>query len=98
MTDLERARQTINSVDKEMAELFEKRMEAVKLVAAYKQERGIPVDDFAREEEMIAKNSYISVNHLCKLFKTTLGTTVIKYIIGKRISQAKKYLKKGKIL
>ena len=31
MTDLERARQTINSVDKEMAELFEKRMEAVKL-------------------------------------------------------------------
>lgn len=45
--------------------------------------------------EMIAKNSYISVNHLCKLFKSTLGTTVMKYIIGKRISQAKKYLKKG---
>ena len=57
MTDLERARQTINSVDKEMAELFEKRMDAVKLVAAYKQERGLPVDDFAREEEMIARNA-----------------------------------------
>ena len=62
MTDLERARQTINSVDKEMAELFEKRMEAVKLVTAYKQERGLPVDDFAREEEMIAKNSTLLAN------------------------------------
>lgn len=46
--------------------------------------------------EKIAKCSYVSVNQLCKLFKSTLGTTVLKYIIGKRISQAKKYLKSGK--
>ncbi len=45
--------------------------------------------------EKIAKNSYISVNQLCKLFKSSLGTTVMKYIIGKRISQAKKCLKNG---
>ncbi len=45
--------------------------------------------------EMIAKNSYISVNRLCTLFKSSLGTTVTKYIIGKRISQAKKLLKSG---
>ena len=45
--------------------------------------------------ELIAKNSYISVNQLCRTFKTTLGTTVMKYIIGKRISQAKIYLKNG---
>ena len=57
MTDLEKARQIINSVDLQMAELFEKRMDAVKLVAKYKQERGLQVDDFAREEEMIAKNA-----------------------------------------
>ena len=57
MTDLEKARQIINSVDTQMAELFEKRMDAVKLVAAYKQARGLPVDDFAREEEMIARNA-----------------------------------------
>ena len=56
MTDLEKARQIINSVDTQMAELFRQRMDAVKLVAAYKQERGLPVDDFAREEEMIARN------------------------------------------
>ena len=45
--------------------------------------------------EQIAKNSYISVNQLCRTFKSTLGTTVMKYIIGKRISQAKIYLKNG---
>ncbi len=62
MTDLEKARQIINSVDTKMAELFEQRMEAVKLVATYKQERGIPIDDFAREEEMIARNSALLSN------------------------------------
>lgn len=45
--------------------------------------------------EEIAKNSYISVNQLCKLFKTHLGTTVLKYINAKRISEAKKLLKSG---
>lgn len=45
--------------------------------------------------ETIAKNSYISVNRLCILFKSSLGTTVTRYIIGKRISYAKKLLKSG---
>lgn len=45
--------------------------------------------------EIVAKNSYISVNHLSRLFKLTLGTTVNKYIIGKRISSAKKLLNNG---
>jgi AraC-like DNA-binding protein len=45
--------------------------------------------------DAIAKNSYISVNQLCKVFKATLGTTVTRYIIGKRISHAKKLLKSG---
>ncbi len=57
MTDLEKARQIINAVDREMSDLFEKRMDAAKLVAAYKKEHGLPVDDFTREEEMIARNS-----------------------------------------
>ena len=46
--------------------------------------------------EKIAKNSYISVNKLGKLFKTHLGTTVTKYIISRRITEAKKLLKNGK--
>ena len=56
MTDLERAREIINSVDKQMAELFEKRMDAAKIVAGYKKEHGLPIDDFAREQQIIEKN------------------------------------------
>ncbi len=56
MADLKAAREIINSVDKQMAELFEKRMDAVKMVAEYKKENGVPVEDLGREEEVILKN------------------------------------------
>lgn len=56
MNDLQTAREVINSVDKEMAKLFEKRMEAAKLVASYKKQNGLPIDDFGREEEIIKRN------------------------------------------
>ena len=46
--------------------------------------------------EMLAKKSYVSVNQLCKLFKNRFGTTVAKYIMSKRISEAKKLLAQGK--
>lgn len=45
--------------------------------------------------EIVAKNSYVSVKELCRLFKKQLGTTVSKYIMSKRISEAKKMLKSG---
>ena len=57
MKQLENARKTINEVDEQIAKLFERRMDAVKAVADYKQKCGIPVEDLAREEEMIKKNS-----------------------------------------
>lgn len=57
MNELEKARQMINSVDSQMAKLFEQRMEAVKLVAEYKRKNGIQVTDSAREEEVIKRNS-----------------------------------------
>lgn len=57
MTDLEKARLTINEVDKAMAELFEKRMEAAKTVAEYKKIHGLQITDLAREQEVIKRNS-----------------------------------------
>ena len=57
MAELDLARQIINETDKEMAKLFEKRMDAVRTVAAYKKEHGIPIEDAAREEEIIARNA-----------------------------------------
>lgn len=57
MTDLEKARLGINEVDRQMAELFVRRMGYARVVAAYKKEHGLPIDDFAREEELIARTS-----------------------------------------
>lgn len=57
MTELEKARKIINETDKQMAKLFEKRMDAAKMVANYKKEHGLPIDDFVREEELIKRNT-----------------------------------------
>jgi len=62
MNELDKARQTINEVDSEMASLFEKRMEAARVVAHYKKENGIPVTDAVREEEVIKRNAQLVKN------------------------------------
>ncbi len=56
MSELQKARETISTVDKEMAQLFEKRMDAVKIIADYKQKNGLPIDDFNRENQLIELN------------------------------------------
>ena len=45
MTEIEKARETINGADKEIAKLFEKRMRAVEAVFDYKREHGLPIYD-----------------------------------------------------
>ena len=62
MTELEKARQTINQVDKEIAALFTKRMDAVKIVAEYKRLHGTQVTDAAREAEVLKRNSALIDN------------------------------------
>lgn len=57
MDGLEKARKSIEEIDSKMAELFELRMDAVKEVAAYKKNCGLPVFDPTREEELIKKNT-----------------------------------------
>ena len=57
MNQLEQARRIISEVDAEMAALFEKRMHAAELVAAYKKGKGLPVFDAAREQLLIEKGS-----------------------------------------
>lgn len=54
---LEKARKEINEIDKEMAELFVRRMHAAEAVAEYKKERGLAILDEARENEVIRRNS-----------------------------------------
>lgn len=55
--ELDAAREEIKEADRAIAELFERRMRAVKAVAAYKKEHGLPVYDRAQEDRVIARNS-----------------------------------------
>lgn len=57
MNKLEIAREEISRIDEEMARLFERRMEAARLVAEHKMEHGLPILDAAREQALIDRNS-----------------------------------------
>lgn len=54
---LKNAREEISKTDEKIAELFVYRMKQSEAVAEYKRERGLPVEDMGREEELIAHNS-----------------------------------------
>ena len=50
---LAEAREVIAAADREMARLFAVRMEAVRQIALYKREKGLPVYDAAQERRVI---------------------------------------------
>ena len=50
MKSLEEARASIDSIDTQIAQLFEARMREIEDVALYKQANGLPIEDIAREE------------------------------------------------
>lgn len=54
---LEQARTEINEIDAAMAELFVRRMRASELVAEYKKQHGLPVQDPVREARVLRNNS-----------------------------------------
>lgn len=55
--ELHEIREEIRQIDEEMAELFVRRMEAVRKVAAYKNQRGLPVLDREQESRVIQGSS-----------------------------------------
>ena len=54
---LDEARAIINDVDRQMADLFVKRMRAAELVYEHKKEFGLPILDQKREDAVIERNS-----------------------------------------
>lgn len=53
MKDLEKAREQIDLIDKQMAKLFEERMQAVKEVAEFKKANGLAIFDKSREDKIL---------------------------------------------
>lgn len=50
-------RRAIDAIDSQMAELFERRMEAARQIGLKKKQAGRPVEDLAREREMIGRRA-----------------------------------------
>ena len=57
MEGLQEARAQINEIDKEMAGLFERRMQAARVIAEYKKEHGLQIYDAQRERAVVERNS-----------------------------------------
>lgn len=58
MNELKKARIEIDEIDRQMAELFEKRMEISAVIGAYKRKNSLPIRDAHRERELIESNLY----------------------------------------
>ena len=63
---LEEARQIINEVDAQMAQLFVKRMKAAETVYEYKKKYGLPILDKSREDAVIEHNSALVKDEVLK--------------------------------
>lgn len=77
MTKLDEIRIKINSIDKEMAELFEKRMLLSAMVAEYKKEHSLPIFDNSRETANINRNvKYINSEEIKNYYIDFLRNTM----------------------
>lgn len=56
MKDIKDIRKDINNIDAQMADLFTRRMDLAKEVSEYKKERGLPIYDKEREDQVIQNN------------------------------------------
>ena len=74
MLDLNELRQEINETDREIVELFKKRMAIATSVAEYKKEHGLPVLDAARERALLEKISEMAGDELGGYARTLYHT------------------------
>lgn len=74
MLDLNELRQEINDTDREIVELFKKRMAIATSVAEYKREHGLPVLDAARERALLEKISELAGDELSGYARTLYHT------------------------
>lgn len=74
MNDLEKAREQIDKIDKEMISLFEKRMALVKDVIEYKKKNNLDILDSKREDEIIKRNVELVTDKLKPYYKEFFNT------------------------
>ena len=80
MTQLEKYREEIIEVDKQIAKFLEKRFEIVTKIGDYKREKNLPIQDLKRDE-VVMKNAIDSLENntyrkeVEKVFQNIIHTT-----------------------
>lgn len=74
MSTLDIERETLDSIDREIARLFEKRMQCVEKIAEIKRHSGAPVFDPVREKSMLESESMQVAPKFRPLYRQVLGT------------------------
>ena len=62
MNELENARKEIDKIDRELAALFERRMELSAAIGKYKAENSLPIRDYDRERKLTERNLALMEN------------------------------------
>ena len=88
MTELKEYRKIIDTIDAEITELLENRLDVVKKVAVYKERKGLPVLDASREQEKIE-----ALESFCEEGKTAYVSEVLKEIMA----QSRRYQEDHKL-
>ncbi len=77
MDELQSLRRDIDAIDRELVELFRRRMDVTARVGAYKRERGIPVLDQERERQVLQNKGKLAGEELrpaaVTLFQTIMA-------------------------
>ena len=74
---LENARKEIDTIDYELACLFEKRLEVVQKIIEYKIEHQLPILDSSREKSLLQKNSaYLQDSTILPYYQQWLQETM----------------------
>ena len=77
MDELQHLRQDIDAIDRELVELFRRRMDVTRRVGDYKRERGIPVLDQERERQVLQNKGELAGEELrpaaVTLFQTIMA-------------------------
>lgn len=77
MNEFENARKEIEIIDRQLVELFERRMEMAAVIGEYKSENGLPVRDHDREQTLTERNlSFIKNNDIKPYYAEFLGKII----------------------
>lgn len=91
MTELEAYRQQIDAIDQKLVPLFLERMAVTEQVGKYKKEKGLPVLDSAREQEILAAKAALTADPAEKADVASLYESILA--ISRR--QQRKVVREG---